>query len=120
MYILGGTSAGRVAANLAAELHQPLLQTTFKRFPDDEFYVRLLDSVAGDEVLIVQTAYPDEKIVELFLMQDAVYDAGAKKITVVLPYFGTAGKTKNSRKARRSAHARLQSTSACMQTRSSP
>lgn len=88
MYILGGTSAGRVAANLAAELHQPLLQTTFKRFPDDEFYVRLLDSVAGEEVLIVQTAYPDEKIVELFLMQDAVNDAGAKKITVVLPYFG--------------------------------
>jgi ribose-phosphate pyrophosphokinase len=88
MYILGGTSAGRVAANLAKELRQPLLQATFKRFPDDEFYVRLLDSVAGDEVLIVQTAYPDEKIIELLLMQDAVHDSGAKKITVVLPYFG--------------------------------
>jgi ribose-phosphate pyrophosphokinase len=88
MFILGGTSAGRVAANLAKELRQPLLQTTFKRFPDDEFYVRLLDKVSGDEVLIVQTAYPDEKIVELLLMQDAVHDAGAKKITVILPYFG--------------------------------
>lgn len=87
-HILGGTSAGRVAANLAKELHQPLLQVTFKRFPDSEFYVRLLSSVQGEEVVIVQTAYPDEKIVELFLMQDAVRDAGAKKITVVLPYFG--------------------------------
>jgi ribose-phosphate pyrophosphokinase len=88
MYILGGTSAGRIAANLARELHQPLLQATFKRFPDSEFYVRLLGSVAGEDVVIVQTAYPDEKIIELFLMQDAVRDAGAKKITVVVPYFG--------------------------------
>jgi ribose-phosphate pyrophosphokinase len=88
MYILGGTSARRVAAALAAELRQPLLQANFKRFPDNEFYVRLLGSVTGEEVVIVQTAYPDEKIVELLLIQDAVHDAGAKKITVVLPYFG--------------------------------
>jgi len=88
MYILGGTSAKNVARNLANKIHQPLLQATYKRFPDDEFYVRVLDDIAGEDVLIVQTAYPDQKIVELLLMQDAVHDAGAKKITVVLPYFG--------------------------------
>jgi ribose-phosphate pyrophosphokinase len=88
MYILGGTSAKHVAANLAARLQQPLLHTTYKRFPDDEFYVRLLDDVAGQDVLIVQTAYPDPKIIELFLIQDAIHDAGAKKVTVILPYFG--------------------------------
>ena len=88
MYILGGTSAKNVARNLANKLQQPLLQATYKRFPDDEFYVRVLDDIAGEDVLIVQTAYPDPKIVELLLMQDAVHDAGAKKITVVLPYFG--------------------------------
>lgn len=88
MYILGGTSAKNLASNLASRLKQPLLNVTYKRFPDDEFYVRLLDDIAGQDVLIVQTAYPDPKIIELFLMQDAVYDAGAKKITVILPYFG--------------------------------
>jgi len=88
MYILGGTSAKNVARNLANKIQQPLLQATYKRFPDDEFYVRLLDDIAGEDVLIVHTAYPDPKIVELLLMQDAVHDAGAKKITVVLPYFG--------------------------------
>ncbi|MCJ7697609.1 MAG: ribose-phosphate diphosphokinase [Thermoplasmata archaeon] len=88
MYILGGTSAKNVARNLANKIQQPLLQATYKRFPDDEFYVRVLDDIAGEDVLIVQTAYPDPKIVELLLMQDAVHDAGAKKITVVLPYFG--------------------------------
>jgi ribose-phosphate pyrophosphokinase len=88
MYVLGGTSAKNVARNLANKIQQPLLQATYKRFPDDEFYVRVLDKIAGEDVLIVQTAYPDPKIVELLLMQDAVHDAGAKKITVVLPYFG--------------------------------
>lgn len=88
MYILGGTSAKRVAGNLADRLHQPLVQATYKRFPDDEFYVRVVDDIAGEDVLIVHTAYPDQKIIELLLIQDAVHDAGAKKITVVLPYFG--------------------------------
>jgi ribose-phosphate pyrophosphokinase len=88
MYILGGTSAKNVARNLANKIQQPLLQATYKRFPDDEFYIRVLDDIAGEDVLIVQTAYPDSKIVELLLMQDAVHEAGAKKITVVLPYFG--------------------------------
>jgi len=88
MFILGGTSAKNIATNLAKRLQQPLLQTTFKRFPDEEFYVRLHDHIAGQDVVIVQTAYPDPKIIELLLMQDAVHDAGAKTITVVLPYFG--------------------------------
>jgi ribose-phosphate pyrophosphokinase len=88
MFILGGTSAKSVAMSLGKQLQQPLVQTSYKRFPDDEFYVRLHDNIAGEDVLIVQTAYPDPKIIELFLMQDAVYDAGAKTVTVVLPYFG--------------------------------
>jgi len=88
MYILGGTAATHIAAHLAKELQQPLLQATYKRFPDDEFYIRLLDDVEGEDIIIVQTAYPDHKIIELLLMQDAVHNAGAKTITVVLPYFG--------------------------------
>jgi len=88
MYILGGTSAKTIAGNLANALQEPLLQVTYKRFPDDEFYIRVLERIEGEDVLLVQTAYPDPKIVELLIMQDAVHDAGAKKITVVLPYFG--------------------------------
>ena len=88
MFILGGTSAQSIAANLAKLLRQPLVHTTYKRFPDDEFYVRLLDDLTDQDVLIVQTAYPDQKLVELLLIQDAVHDAGVRKITVILPYFG--------------------------------
>ena len=88
MYILGGTSSKAITEDLSKELEQPLARTTLKRFPDDEFYVRILDNIEGEEVLIVQTTYPDTNIVELLLIQDAVYEAGANKTTVVLPYFG--------------------------------
>jgi ribose-phosphate pyrophosphokinase len=88
MYILGGTSATLLSNNLSRLLNQPILKTTFKRFPDDEFYVRIEEPIDGEDVLIVQTAFPDAKIVELLIMQDAVCEAGARKISVVLPYFG--------------------------------
>ena len=88
MFVLGGTSARTIAEDISKELQQPLIEVTYKRFPDDEFYVRILDDVKGEDVLIVQTTYPDTKIVELILMQDAVYEAGANEITVAIPYFG--------------------------------
>lgn len=88
MYVLAGTSAATIAQDLSQELKQPLLNTEMKRFPDDEFYIRILDDISGEDVVIVQTTYPDTKIVELLLIQDALHEAGAETITVVIPYFG--------------------------------
>lgn len=88
MFIIGGTSASTVAEDISKELKQPLANTTIKRFPDDELYVRILDDIEGEDVMLIQTTYPDTKIVELFLLQDAVCEAGANKIIAILPYFG--------------------------------
>jgi ribose-phosphate pyrophosphokinase len=88
MFILGGTSARKIAKDLSRELQEPLIKVNYKRFPDDEFYFRISDDIKGEDVIIVQTTYPDTKIVELLIMQDAVYEAGANEITVVIPYFG--------------------------------
>ena len=88
MYIIGGTASKTIAENLAKILNQPLANITIKRFPDDELYIRILDKIAGEDVVIVQTTYPDQNIIELFLLQDAVREAKTKSITVVAPYFG--------------------------------
>ncbi len=98
MFVLGGTSARTIAEDISKELQQPLIEATYKRFPDDEFYVRVLDDVKGEDVLLVQTTYPDKKIVELLLMQDAVYEAGANKIIVAIPYFGYSRQDKKFEK----------------------
>jgi ribose-phosphate pyrophosphokinase len=90
MYIIGGTASKKVAEDLSNRLDTPLANTISKRFPDDEFYIRILDDVSGEHVIIVQTTYPDHNIVELFLLQNAVEESDAKEISIVIPYFGYA------------------------------
>ncbi len=90
MYIIGGTASKTVAEDLSKELKVPLANTISKRFPDEEFYFRILDDIKGKHVIIVQTTYPDLNIIELFLLQNAVEEAGAKEISIVIPYFGYA------------------------------
>jgi len=90
MYIIGGTASKTVAEDLSKELKVPLANTISKRFPDEEFYFRILDGIRGEHVIIVQTTYPDLNIIELFLLQNAVEEAGAKEISIVIPYFGYA------------------------------
>lgn len=94
MYIIGGTASKTVAEDLSKELDVPLANTISKRFPDDEFYIRIIDDVSGEHVIIVQTTYPDHNIVELFLLQNAVEETGAKEISIVIPYFGYARQDK--------------------------
>jgi ribose-phosphate pyrophosphokinase len=90
MYILGGTASLSVAKDLSKILKVPLAETISKRFPDNEFYVRILDNVKNKDIVIVQTTYPDPNLVELFLLQNAAEESGAKSVTVVIPYFGYA------------------------------
>ncbi|MDH7506579.1 MAG: ribose-phosphate pyrophosphokinase-like domain-containing protein, partial [Candidatus Thermoplasmatota archaeon] len=71
MYIISGTASKTVAEDLSKALKIPLANTISKRFPDNELYVRIVDDVAGEHVIIVQTTYPDYNIVELFLLQNA-------------------------------------------------
>lgn len=90
MYILSGTASKSISESLSKILKIPVAKTISKRFPDKEFYFRILDDVRGEHVIIIQTTYPDPNLVELFLMQNAAEESGAKKITVVIPYYGYA------------------------------
>jgi len=88
MYIVGGNASKTVAEDLSKEINATLAKVISKRFPDDELYVRIMDDISNEDVIIVQTAYPDPNIIELFLLQNAVQEAGADNITIVVPYMG--------------------------------
>ena len=90
MYVIGGSASINIAEELASMIGASMANIASQRFPDGEFYFRILDDVKEDEVLIVQTTYPDQNLVELLLIQSALKEAGAKKITVVIPYYGYA------------------------------
>lgn len=59
------------------------------RYPDGEVRVRILESIRGDDVFILQSTFPPaENIVELLLLIDAAKRASARRTTVIMPYFG--------------------------------
>ena len=92
MKVVGGLASVLLAKGIAQELATGHVDVAFERhpggFPDGECYVRLLGSVMGEHVILVQTTYPDSMIVEFFLLADAIRDAGAQRITAVIPYYG--------------------------------
>lgn len=94
MYVVGGSASGKLAAGLAKELGADLAKVEMKRFPDDECYVRIDDGLDGEEVVVVQTTWPDENIIELLLLHDAVREFDVSSLTTVVPYFGYARQDK--------------------------
>src|SRR5881296_3041773 len=92
MKVVSGSASTPLARGIARELSVDFVDVAFEKhpggFPDGERYVRLLGSVSGDHVVLVQTTHPDPMILELFLLADAIRDAGARRLTAVVPYFG--------------------------------
>jgi len=92
MKVVGGSASVPLARGIASELSVDFVDVAFEKhpggFPDGERYVRLLGPVSGEHVVLVQTTHPSPMIVEVFLLADAIRDAGARRITAVVPYFG--------------------------------
>ena len=63
-----------------------------ERFPDGESSVRLLESVRGKDVYLLQPTCPpvNDNVMELLVFADACRRAAAGRIHAVVPYFGYA------------------------------
>lgn len=90
MIIVGGSSSRDLAKELSNILGCAYVQAATTRFPDGECYTRIDNESLKDDVVIVQNTYPDSNMIEMFLLQDAVKKMGAKRVTLVIPYFGYA------------------------------
>ena len=94
MKLIAGSASQPLSKKISTALKLPIIETQTKRFPDGELYIRILENIKNEEIIIVQTTYPDENIIELFLLLDAAKRAKAKNITVIIPYFGYARQDK--------------------------
>src|ERR1700751_4282086 len=77
---------------MAAVLGDPLGKVTISNFPDGEISVRIEEDVRGRDVFLVQpTCHPvNDNLMELLIMLDSFKRASAARISVVLPYYGSA------------------------------
>ncbi|WP_435074618.1 ribose-phosphate diphosphokinase [Halorubrum sp. HHNYT27] len=87
--IVPGSSSQLLAAALAEETGRPLATPTYDRFPDGETLAAVPD-FDGNEAVVVATTDSDAAWVELLQLQDAVREAGAERVTTVIPYMGYA------------------------------
>ena len=75
------------------------MPTSAYEFANSEIYVRYEESVRGCDAFVIQshTAPVNEWIMEHLIMVDALKRASAKRITVVLPFYGYARQDKKHR-----------------------
>lgn len=59
------------------------------KFDNDNTFVKILETVRGDDVFVIQSSCPpvDENFMELLIMIDALKRASAKRITAIVPYY---------------------------------
>ena len=90
--IFSGTANDALAREICEYLGLPLGQAHIDKFSDGETYVQIMENVRGADVFLLQpTCDPvNEHLMQLLLLIDALKRASARRITVVIPYFGYA------------------------------
>lgn len=86
--VVGCSASNRIDEGIAEVLGVKCFKLQCKVFPDGESYIRFVEDVNGEEVIIVQSLYrpQDKHFFELCLAVDTAKDLGAKKVVAVVPY----------------------------------
>ncbi|HET6987520.1 MAG TPA: ribose-phosphate diphosphokinase [Kribbella sp.] len=99
LMVFSGRAHPRLAEQVAEQLGAGLVPTQAYDFANGEIYVRFEESVRGSDAFVIQshTSPINEWIMEQLIMVDALKRASAKRITVVLPFYGYARQDKKHR-----------------------
>ncbi len=99
LMVFSGRAHPSLSEEVAAELGSPLVPMQAFSFANSEIYVRYEESVRGCDAFVIQshTAPVNEWIMEHLIMVDALKRASAKRITVVMPFYGYARQDKKHR-----------------------
>jgi ribose-phosphate pyrophosphokinase len=99
LMVFSGRAHPSLAEEVADELGIELVPTSAYEFANSEIYVRYEESVRGSDAFVIQshTAPINEWIMEHLIMVDALKRASAKRITVVMPFYGYGRQDKKHR-----------------------
>ncbi|MFZ0889448.1 MAG: ribose-phosphate pyrophosphokinase [Candidatus Binataceae bacterium] len=88
--IFTGNSNPAMAREVAEYLGVRLAEAEVGRFPDGEVMVEVRENVRGGDCFVIQSVCspPNDNLMELLLLTDALRRASAKRVTAVIPYFG--------------------------------
>lgn len=94
--IFAGNSNPALVEKICNYLDLPLGGAKVKTFSDGEIQIEIYENVRAKDIFVIQsTCSPvNDNLVELLLMIDAFRRSSARRITVVMPYFGYARQDK--------------------------
>ncbi len=90
--IFSGNAHPELAKSICKYLKVKLSNALVGRFSEGEIRVKINDNVRGKDVFIVQPTCPppNDNLMELLIMIDALKRSSSQRITAVVPYFGYA------------------------------
>ena len=106
--LISGTANKSLAEEVARHLKLKLTPVDIHRFSDGEIYARILESVRGCDIFVIQPTGPDvnTNLMELLIIVDALKRSSPARITAVIPYFGYSRQDRKA-KAREPISAKL-------------
>jgi ribose-phosphate pyrophosphokinase len=107
--VFAGNANSRLAEDVVGHLHMPLGRARVGRFSDGEVMVEILENVRGRDVFVLQSicSPPNDHLMELLVMVDALKRASAGRVTATIPYMGYARQDRRPSSARVPISAKL-------------
>jgi ribose-phosphate pyrophosphokinase len=99
LMLFSGRAHPELAEQVAKELDVTITPQSAYSFANGEIFVRFEESVRGCDAFVIQahSAPINDAIMEQLIMVDALKRASAKRITVVMPFWGYARQDKKHR-----------------------
>jgi len=96
--LLTGNANPELAKKIAKILGVHLTPVKTRKFADGEIYVKILESVRGQDVFVIQpTCHPvNDNLIELLIMIDALKRSSPARINIVMPFYGYARQDRKS------------------------
>ncbi|HXV10523.1 MAG TPA: ribose-phosphate pyrophosphokinase [Burkholderiales bacterium] len=90
LMVFTGNANSRLAEDVVGHLHIPLGRARVGRFSDGEVMVEIMENVRGRDVFVLQSicSPPNDNLMELLVMVDALKRASAGRVTAAIPYMG--------------------------------
>jgi ribose-phosphate pyrophosphokinase len=87
-----GNAHPKLAKDICGYLKVKLSDATLGKFSEGEIMLKINENVRGKDVFVVQPTSPppNDNLMELLIMIDALKRSSASRITAVIPYFGYA------------------------------
>lgn len=90
--LFSGSSHFQLVESVAKHVNLPVSKARIRYFPDGETSVQIQENVRGKTVFVLQSLAhkPNDYLMELLILIDALKRASAKSIVALIPYFAYA------------------------------